>query len=302
MRPSLAIALLSSFSCGSMQQPVDAGVAGGSSGGVSSAGGMAGGAAGGSSMAGGSAGGAAGGATAGGSGSVGTVLVLQNSFSIANLPPMFVGVVNASFFTGLPATCPVTTIAGCEVTDCSAFLDAGVADAGPPPGRSAGTLTFRAVLTDGGLSVPFVDGGYAASVGQQLFALGQPLTVEASGAEIPAFTATVTAPEGTLLTAPVCTNAACGTVSKAAGLEVRWTAPTIGNVEIELIASPAIIRCQLPASTRMKTIPAAALGAAGTGTGLLLVGGAARTTVRAGVTDVTFSVRDATYGTITIAP
>jgi hypothetical protein len=291
MRPFIAVALLS-FSCGSMQQPVDAGVAGGSAGGSSMAGGAAG----------GSAGGAAGGATAGGSGSVGTIFVLQNSFSIANLPPMFVGVVTGSFFTGLPGSCPVTMVGGCEVTDCSAFVDAGVPDGGAPTGRSAGTLTFKGVLTDGGLSVPFVDGGYSASVGQQLFALGRPLTVEASGAEIPAFSATVTAPEGTLLTAPVCANAACGSVSKSADLDVRWTAPTFGDVEIQLIASPVLIRCQLPASTRMKTIPAAALRSVGTGTGLLFVGGAARTTVRAGITDVTFSVRDATYGTITVTP
>ncbi len=299
-----------SVGCGTMQRPPDAGSSGGgtpTAGGLASGGGAAaGGASGGGSTAGGagggSAGGAVGGGTGGGSVSIGTIFVLQNSFGIPGLPLNFIGVVSASFVPGLPGTCPVTMVGGCEVTDCSSFLDAGVPDSGVFTGRSAGTLTFRGVLPDGGLSLPFTDGGYAATVSEQLFALGQRLTVEASGAEVPAFSASVTAPEGTLLTAPACPGANCGMLSKAADLEVRWTAPTIGNVEIELTGSPATVRCSLPASTRMKTIPAAALRSLGNGTGVLFVGGAARTSVRAGDYDVTFSVRDATYGVVTITP
>lgn len=289
----------------------DAGSTGGgsSAGGGSTAGGVAGGAAAGGAaggnvaggnVAGGNAAGGAGGA-GGGSGSVGSIVVLQNSFTLPGLPPSFVGVVQANFFSGLPGTCPVTTVGGCEVTDCSPFVDAGVPDGGLA-GRNAGTLTFSGVLPDGGLRVSFSNGGYAASVNEQLFALGQRLRVEASGGEVPAFSAEVTAPEGSMVTAPACVSANCGTVSKAADLEVRWTAPTIGNVEIELIGSPATVRCSLPAATRMKTIPAAALRALGTGTGVLYVGGAARTSVRAGAYDVSFSVRDATYGVVNITP
>ncbi len=106
-----------------------------------------------------------------------------------------------------------------------------------------------------------------------------------------------------MLTAPQCANNACGVVSRAADLDVRWTAPTLGTVEIQLIESPVIIRCQIPASAGMMTIPSAALQLLMNGTGMLMVGGVARTTVRAGgITDVTFAVSNTTIGLVTLTP
>ena len=92
-------------------------------------------------------------------------------------------------------------------------------------------------------------------------------------------------------------------VSKAAGLDVRWTAPTTGTVEIELNVSQSTLRCQVPASTQLKSIPSAALSLLPNNIGALVVGRAARTTVSGGgVTDVSSSVRDTRYGVVTLTP
>jgi hypothetical protein len=52
----------------------------------------------------------------------------------------------------------------------------------------------------------------------------------------------------------------------------------------------------------MKTIPAAALQALGNGSGALSIGRASRTTVQAGAYEVSFLVRDAIFGIVTITP
>lgn len=94
----------------------------------------------------------------------------------------------------------------------------------------------------------------------------------------------------------------CGSVSTSADLEVRWAAPTLGALAVELSASAINVRCTASASTRATTIPAAVLSRLGTGTGVITVGGRARSTVRAGAWAVEFTVTDSTYGTLTLNP
>jgi hypothetical protein len=226
---------------------------------------------------------------------LGTVGLVQQRVVIPGLDPILAGGVSAFFFQQ-PVGCSVSLVDGCELTECStpAAFDAGTS-------ASAGTLSFEGLDVDGGLAVPFSN-GYSAQVLSQVFSLDRVVTVRASGGDVPAFSAQVTAPEGTLLTSPTCQSSSCGAVSLGRPLEVRWSAPTRGTVVVELSTGGSMVRCTLPASDRRATVSTAVLSRLRAGQGVLTVGGTASTTVAAGAWDVTFTTRDTVFGLVDLQP
>jgi len=223
---------------------------------------------------------------------LGFVSLVQQRLVIPGLEPLWANAASAAFFD--PVGCTVSRAGGCELTECPT----GTAQL---PQRSAGTLTFGG-LVDGGVQVEFAMGTYSAQLPGQAFSFGTTLTVTASGGDVPAFSASVTAPEGTMLTTPVCPNSTCGAVSRSQPLEVTWTAPTFGSAVVELGAANGQIRCVVSASSRRATIPVALLAKLPAGQGVLTVGGASATTVPAGDWDVTFTARDTAFGLVDLQP
>jgi hypothetical protein len=157
-------------------------------------------------------------------------------------------------------------------------------------------------MVDGGVQLQFSNGYATQQVPGQVFSFGTPLTVSASGGDVPAFSASVMAPEGTLLTTPVCQNSNCGVVPKSQPLEVTWSAPTFGTAVVELIGGMSQVRCAVMASSRRLTLPVDLLARLPAGQGVLSVGGAASTTVAAGTWDITFTARDGVFGLVDLQP
>jgi hypothetical protein len=157
-------------------------------------------------------------------------------------------------------------------------------------------------MVDGGVQLAFANGYATQQLPGQVFRFGTPLMVSASGGDVPAFSASVMAPEGTLLTTPVCQNSNCGVVPKSQPLEVTWSAPTFGTAVVELSGGTNQLRCTVMASSRRLSLPVDLLARLPAGQGVLTVGGTASTTVAAGRWDITFTARDTVFGLVDLQP
>ena len=139
----------------------------------------------------------------------------------------------------------------CDISDCT----------GPDTAArqvSAGTLT---IASDGGASftmVPSVRGGYEGGLGDAaLFAPGEAVRVSATGADCPAFTASVRGPADVALTTPL------EGFDRAHDLALEWTGGGAGLVEASFDseggASSAHLRCRFDPTTGRGVVPESAL-------------------------------------------
>ncbi|HEY3819563.1 MAG TPA: hypothetical protein VGL81_20480 [Polyangiaceae bacterium] len=158
------------------------------------------------------------------------------------------------------AHCHVTSVYGA----CVVFTCAGGSDAGST--ATAGTLTFDAPSLDGGVGVDADPSGlYEAPAQGALFGAGDPLTVTASGGQVPAFgPSSVAAPGLITLTSPLVEGGAL-TVSTSSDLSFAWTGGSVDSVAI-LSASGAatdgslvVARCSYVAITDEGILPSAVL-------------------------------------------
>lgn len=203
-----------------------------------------------------------------------------------------VGDTNLIFFNAGSPPCPYALVGPCHTWACGARDASAVV-------LAAGTVT----LEGGGTKLkidPTAGGAYSVDrpVGVEAWPLGASLTFKGTGgADLPAFTQTLTAPTSELtLTSPAAPDAGTGvwwtmTADRTKDLTVAWSAPTTGRVGIGVtanIAAPTAIDaprlyCTFDASTGTATIPAAALGALGAATGAsVLVAAETSAEVRAG--------------------
>jgi hypothetical protein len=171
-------------------------------------------------------------------------------------------------YSGLSCT---TTVSGaCKLEVC-------VAPPPAPPFASAGTLT----LTGGTHTLtvaPMANGSYSQLVDatQTLWSGGETLTLTASGATVPAFSTSVTAPAPIVVAAPAApAGGAKLTVSRSSDLTFTWTGgggATVGGGISAVYGSTAeSVTCTVPASAGTFTLPAsliAQLPASPTGVGL----------------------------------
>jgi hypothetical protein len=182
----------------------------------------------------------------------------------------------AAFSTGSEAALAACTKTA-TVGTCSALRCAISADAAPVM-PSAGTITMRVAGRTVVLS-PSDDHTYPAwqDASAALWSGGEELTIEASGAEVPAFSGTLTAPPPLTVRAPALSQSgAMLSIRRADGLELAWDPVEFGTVVIALsgVASGggrAVVTCTFPAGAGVATIPALALAAVEAGGGSLTV-------------------------------
>ncbi|HTL35583.1 MAG TPA: hypothetical protein VL326_20785 [Kofleriaceae bacterium] len=176
--------------------------------------------------------------------------------------PIVGGGASASFTMNTNVNaCTDTMVAGCDVYVCQA--------PGPTTYVSGGTVTITG-LTQAVTMMPASDKMYAPVSSQQaLYTGGETITVNATGADAPAFTLSLTAPARASITAPAKPSSGGLTIDRAHDFAVSWTG---GGGKVYLyISGPSgtnsTISCGFDASAGTGTIPAAALMMVPAGTG-----------------------------------
>lgn len=176
------------------------------------------------------------------------------SYDAMNVPgiPTRGGTASASFYTGAGICSVRETVGPCDVSHCMP---------GPPAGQtSAGAITITGAQQPITLT-PMSDKSYAQfTTAASLFAGGESITFSAAGADVPAFSHTLTTPSKTTVTSPV-EPATQLMVPRGAEYSVRWSGGRAGVVQVLLFASNPDIRllCRFSASGGTGNVPVAAL-------------------------------------------
>jgi hypothetical protein len=209
------------------------------------------------------------GSSSGGSGSSGGALVESNGWILVQQTPVgtfptdtgaiISGTLHATVLA--PPGCDTLALDGCEASPCP-----GVPSAAP---LSAGTLTFAG----GQLSPPFevspltADAGYAAAVPYVAFEPGQTLTLQGSGAAIPAFgpVATTAPPIIELLEPVVSEPAGAYVIPRNADLRLVWSGgqPGVRFVVAAGSDGPTGVWCNWDSTLGSGVIPRALLASLG---------------------------------------
>jgi len=137
--------------------------------------------------------------------------------------------------------------------------DAGP-DAGAEPAASAGTITVtggqRVVVLE-----PASDGRYSSfsMVGTPLWLGGETVRVSAEGAEVPAFTTTLTAPSGVIVFQPAISGAEI-LLPRDADFGLVWGGGLAGfNVTLRILTPRVALTCSYPADSGQALVPILAL-------------------------------------------
>jgi hypothetical protein len=166
---------------------------------------------------------------------------------------------NASFWQAngpLPqGGCTTTSSGACTLTECPpANTDAGTPQPVTPP--TAGNITISGGKRTVTLS-PKADGSYPTEVDSMkaLYAGGETLTVSAAGAQVPAFSTTLTAPARIKVSTMPPTS-----ITRSAGFPIAWSGGNTGEVTLGLYAGTSWITCSAPATSGSAVIPGTLLG------------------------------------------
>jgi hypothetical protein len=142
-------------------------------------------------------------------------------------------------------------------------------DGGVFPSSSATAGTISVSSPSAQVTLP-PDGGYYIYTGSAVFSTGDLVTVSATGAEVPAFNASITAP-GAINMNGVPTDGGRLLIDRQTGYTVAWTGAT-SDIYVELIAGSAVFICRPPAGVSSQLLSGNLLSSVPDGgTGLLVV-------------------------------
>jgi hypothetical protein len=180
-------------------------------------------------------------------------------------------------FTQAPSQdfgCTVTSSGACGLHQCATGT-AGTFSSAGTLNISGGSLTTPLQVA------PASDFSYDFAGTTKYFAAGQPVTVYASGATVPAFgPVTLLEPSTVSLIAPTTT-----TITSQSDLQVRWSGGTAGDVfviEGYNDTQQAYFLCQWDASVGSGGVPQAIVAGVGSGSGELFYGQYAEKAITAG--------------------
>lgn len=187
--------------------------------------------------------------------------VQAQSIDAMNVPgtPIQSGTASAGFFTSGAACTMQQQLGPCVLQTCTTGLTGAA---------SAGLITISGGAETMTLA-PAMDKTYAQqTASERLFMGGETLTYSAQGADIPAFTKTLTAPARATITSPAKPSTSLA-VSRTQDLTVTWTGGAGGKVQVALIGATiaSTLLCRFEASAGTGTIPAAALAMLPAGNG-----------------------------------
>lgn len=178
------------------------------------------------------------------------------SYDAMNIPgtPTRGGSTSAGFFTAGSACTTMQTIGPCKVQQCATTQPQGA--------QSAGTITITGATKPLSI-VPGADKTYPQQTSMtSLYNGGEMITFAAPGADVPAFSVTLTTPTKATITAPA--KPAAGSllpINRAQDFSVSWTGGGSGRVQVFLsgAGSSSSLFCKFDASAGTGKVPAAAL-------------------------------------------
>jgi hypothetical protein len=186
------------------------------------------------------------------------------SYDAMNTPntPTRGGTASAGFF-GSGAFCTnLMTIGACDIATCVST---------PPAGVSAGTITISGAAQAVTMTPTATATYNTFMTADPLFSGGEMITFTATGADVPAFMKSITAPTKATITAPAKPSSTSPylMISRSQDFSVSWTGGGSGLVQVALTSSQADQRvfCRFEASAGTGKVPSAALAALATGTG-----------------------------------
>lgn len=211
-----------------------------------------------------SGGGGGGGGGDGGGSPTHVGFVSIQSYDAMNTPqtPTRGGTASAGFYTSGNYCTTTQTIGACDVATCTTTA---------PPAASAGAITITGAAQPITLT-PAADHTYATFMAQSpLFAGGETITFAAAGADVPAFSATITMPGKATITSPAkpTPQSPYLDINRTLDLTVKWTGGGTGKVQVALNSQSADKRlfCRFDAGAGTGTIQAAALATLDAGLG-----------------------------------
>lgn len=184
---------------------------------------------------------------------------VQSINAISGTTPITYGGVSATFSTTVATpACTLQEVGPCTVYTCTTTTPMAVY-------HSAGTVSVTGIKQAVTLT-PQPDNIYMPFSSQQatLFDGGETITINGSGAEVPAFTVSVTAPTRPTITSPAkpATTSGSITVNRAQDLAVTWSGGGAGTVYIYVggpTGSNTSMSCGYAASAGSAMVPSAAL-------------------------------------------
>jgi hypothetical protein len=227
----------------------------------------------------------AGGVVSGAGGGAGTAARSLGSVAVnqGSLENTFTYDVTAGFarLTSTPVQpVPCATAMNLTIGDCIAGVICLATTGDPPESPTVTALDAGAITVNGGSGTAGAatlgfgpiknampaQSGYASARGEtQFFAGGDVLVATgAGGPDLPAFKASVVAPNDIVLTAPACALTGCPDLDRTTDLQVTWTGGGAGEVfaTYETLGAEhlVIVSCHFGAAGGMGTVPAALLG------------------------------------------
>jgi hypothetical protein len=209
--------------------------------------------------------GPASGGDASASAQIGIIVLASWDYVLGTTPTVGSGVSVGflAYDAGISASpaCPATTDGPCTIKDCPT----PGADAGQPTPRTASAGAVQ--VTGAAMPVLLVPSGASYPPLQssaRLWSGGESLDVLAMGAEVPAFSAALTAPSYVTVTAPAWP--ALGStlaIDRSQPLAFAWSGGHDGTVQVEILGDMGpqrtSITCLFPAASGSGTVPATAL-------------------------------------------
>jgi hypothetical protein len=192
------------------------------------------------------------------------------------------GTLNASavFYPSVTATgCSVALVAGCKLETCAS-------PAGGAPLANAGTISitggaYPLVLTPGSGDLYSTPPSNEDSGVLALWYGGEQLQVSASGADVPAFAASLVAPSQITVVTQMPTS-----ITRSEPFDVSWFKKSVGQVAVDVssTAGPTsyYLECLFDVAAGLGEVPQAALAQIAGGTGTLSVFTVSKVTVTAG--------------------
>jgi hypothetical protein len=217
----------------------------------------------------------------GGPAFTGYVSAFSSSYVI-NSQPIASGSLSAGFTAdGGASTCVATQVAPCQIYKCTSGQDAGAQQF-----PSAGDVSLSGGTTPVTIS-PTANGTYTSkSATTTLWNGGETLTMQATGAQVPAFNGTLTAPFKVTLSTPTMSGQSI-TVNRSTPFVLTWTGAGSSTVIVSFSTTNTIVSCQFDGTAGNGSVPSSALQNLPAGSGGFGIYSSAMSHVTAGNWDVT---------------
>jgi hypothetical protein len=200
--------------------------------------------------------------------------------------PQTLSALTAGFWNQRAVSCTYSTMGSCGISSCTMKTV-------PPPSPTAGTVSTSGTLVP--LStMPDSFGVYASSTQTDpAWNGGESITIGATGADVPAFMATLAAPTSVTVTQPAAIGS---TIDRAADFTLSWTGASAGVVVVSVNAGSVSVECRFAPAAQHGVVPSMVLQQLPAGMATVGLSTATTTRLTAGSSTVDVALRSLAIG------